>query len=424
MLAILSDYAFHQAARVRNGYRWYRLVKEQTQHLMPFWSDQDIQRITQNLRTQGQLLLASPPFVASSEIKFAFNQKIETQTAPPTTQHSNEAVAPGPIAPQWAPSAEICARLAEQNVPAAFIREQVPEFVTYWRERGDSQRSWGAKFQTHCLRRWRQFEDRRAREQKQQAAQSPLPEDWQPDDHVLSQLSQEGIPLAYITECANRFKLYYRDTGAAMSSWTMTFYAWVKRDWEEKQTPFLPNRKPIAMSNDWLPAQHSVDYLKKMAVDDQFIEDCVPEFIHKWIEQGSYRNNWGDLFCQHVSTQWNFIQQGLTPNPVATLITDQWQPSAECTELLHTQCEMPTEFIQAQIPEFVLYWRNRAEPRHSWDSIYIRHLKFIWARQNQLANNATGNTLTPYERQQSGDQPSSTRDASLSQRLNDRSWAY
>lgn len=424
MIALLSDYTFHQSARVRNGYHWYRVTSEQAAYLMPFWNAQDIQRISQTLRTQGQLLLASAPFAASGELKFAFNHKHTESPSAMPARPDTAAVAASPIAANWSPSDEILARLAEQNIPNAFIRELVPEFVTYWRERGDSQRSWGAKFQALCLRRWRQFEDRQAREQKLQAAQTPLPEHWQPDDHVLAQLSQEGIPLAHINECANRFRLYYRETGAVMSSWTMTFYAWVKRDWEEKQTPFLPNRKPVAMSNDWRPADHSLAYLRKMEVDDQFIDDCVPEFIHKWIEQGSYRNNWGDLFCQHVSRQWNFLQQGITPNPVATLIEERWQPSAECTELLHQQCEMPIEFIQAQIPEFVLYWRNRSEPRHSWDSIYIRHLKFIWARQNQLGNTATGGTLTPYERQQSGDQPSSTRDASLSQRLTDRSWAY
>ncbi|BFM09052.1 DnaT-like ssDNA-binding domain-containing protein [Halioxenophilus aromaticivorans] len=424
LVAILADYAFHQPARIRNGYRWYRLTQEQAGHLMPFWNGQDIQRITQTLRSQGLLLLASAPFAASGELKFAFNQKVDENQSPAPVKQDVPMVAASPIAAHWSPGSEITARLAEHNIPDAFIRELVPEFVTYWRERGDSQRSWGAKFQSFCVRRWRQYEDRRAREQKMQAAQTPLPEQWQPDDHVLKQLSQEGIPMAYINDCASRFRLYYRETGAVMSSWAMTFYAWVKRDWEEKQTPFLPNRKPVAMSNDWRPAEHSVEYLKKMEVDDQFIEDCVPEFIHKWIEQGSYRNNWGDLFCQHVGTQWNFLRQGITPTKVATLITDQWQPSPECVELLQNQCEMPGEFIQSQLPEFVLYWRNRSEPRHSWDSIYIRHLKYIWARQNQLGSNANGNALTPHERQQASDRPSSTRDASLAARLTDRSWAY
>jgi len=422
LMAVLADYAFYQAARVRNGYRWYRLTAEQAAHLMPFWSAEDIQRISQTLRTRGQLLLASAPFASSGELKFAFNQRLSAPA--PAMASDSVAVAASPMASNWQPSGETLTRLAEQNIPTGFAREQLPEFVTYWRERGDSQRSWGAKFQSFVVRRWRQFEDRRAREQKLQAAQAPLAENWQPDDHVLAQLSQEGIPMAHINDCANRFRLYYRETGAVVSSWSMTFYAWVKRDWEEKQTPFLPNRKPVAMSSAWQPAAHSVEYLTKMGVDDQFIDDCVPEFVHKWVEQGSYRNNWGDLFCQHVGTQWNFLQQGIAPNPVATVIEPDWQPSTECVELLHQQCEMPMDFITAQIPEFVLYWRNRSEPRHSWDSIYIRHLKFIWARENKLNTATDSSALTNYERQQAGDRPSNTRDIPLAQRLTDRSWAY
>jgi hypothetical protein len=308
------------------------------------------------------------------------------------------------------------ARLAEMNIPAQFAREQLSEFVSYWRERGESHRTWGSKFQTYVLRRWRQFEQQQAQEQKRQAQHSRLPEYWQPDDQVIAQLSQEGIPLAHINDSANRFRLYYRDTGNTSASWAMAFYSWVKKDWDEKQTPFLNNRKPVAMQGDWSPGSHTVEYLQGLGIDSQFIRECVPEFVHKWIEQGSYRNNWGDVFSQHVSKQWNFFLEGITPNPVASIISPQWQPGTECIELLQTQCEMSAEFINAQLPEFVLYWRNRAEPKHSWDSIFIRHLKYVWARQHQLSGND--------ERQQASNQQRSTRDISLTEQLTDRSWAY
>ena len=245
LMALLADYAFYQPARVRNGYHWYRITREQSQHLMPFWSDEDIQRISQNLRIKGQLLLASPPFASSGELKFAFTQRAEQASPTQTATAPEAAVANSPMPANWTPNKEVLARLAEHNIPAGFIREQIPEFVTYWRERGESHRSWGAKFQAAVVRRWRQYEQHRAREQQNQARQTPLPEDWQPDEQVLAQLSQEGIPLAHINDCANRFKLYYRDTGTTVSSWAMTFYAWVKKDWDEKQLPFLANRKQI-----------------------------------------------------------------------------------------------------------------------------------------------------------------------------------
>lgn len=422
LLAVLSEFAFHQPARVRNGYHWFRLTANQAHTYMPFWAAEDIQRISQNLRARGQLLLASAPFQSSGELKFAFAQKRTTTDQPPT--ENNPAVAVSPIPANWTPSKEILARLAEHNIPSGFCRELVPEFVTYWRERGEAHRSWGSKFQALAVRRWRQFEQQRARDQQHNAQQKQLAADWSPDEQVLAQLSQEGIPLAHIQDCANRFKLYYRETGATVSSWTMTFYAWVKKDWEEKQTPFLANRKPVAMNSQWAPAEHTLDYLKQLEIDEQFIAECVPEFVHKWIENGSYRSNWGDLFSQHVSNQWAHFQQGITPNKVASLVSNQWQPSTECLELLLQQCEMPLEFIQAQIPEFVLYWRNRAEAKHSWDSVFIRHLKFVWAKQHQLSQDPTGKLAAPHERQQTGDRQRNTRDIPLAEQLNDHSWAY
>ncbi len=424
LMAILADYSFHQPARVRNGYNWYRLTREQTEHLMPFWSPDDIQRLSQTLRSRGQLLLASAPFASSGELKFAFNQKLaETPEAPAPAQARGVATS-APMSADWSPSEEIFARLAQQGIPENFTREQIPEFVTYWRERGESHRTWGSKFQNYIVRRWRQFEDRRAREQKQQAQQTPLPENWQPDEQVIAQLSQESIPLAHIEDCANRFRLYYRETGTVVASWSMTFYAWVKKDWEEKQVPFLANRKPVPMTSDWQPAAHTKNYLQQLDIDGQFIDECVPEFVHKWIEQGSFRNNWGDVFSQHVSNQWAHFRQGISANPTASIIGQDWQPSPECLDLLQNQCEMALEFVQAQIPEFVLYWRNRAEPKHSWDSIFIRHLKYIWARQHQLSAGHSGANNGQNEKQQPGDRPSQTRDIPLAQRLTDRSWAY
>ncbi len=425
LISVLKEFSFYQDARVRNGFRWYRLQKHHAQALLPFWNDADIERISQQMRNQGLLLLASAPFTTCGELKFAFNEREQQQES-----QSREATAPQPeftggqklpITPNWQPNPETLTRIGEHAIPESFTRAQVPEFVSYWRERGDGQRAWGAKFQTHVLRRWRQHQTDQARLQKNQSQQTTLPPNWQPDNQVVAQLRNEDIPLAHVEDCANRFRLYYHETGTTTASWSMTFYSWVKKDWQEKETPFLPNRKPVSMTSQWRPAEHTITYLAQLDIDRQFISECIPEFVHKWIENGGFRSNWGDLFSQHVSKQWAYFREGVEINPTATLINQQWQPSIECRELLQRQCEMSETFINAQIPEFVLYWRNRGEPKHSWDSIFIRHSKYIWAKQHQLSTNQQthGN-----EKQQSGDPKRSTRDVSLEENLSDRSWAY
>lgn len=433
MIAVLNEFCVYQPSQIRNQFRWFRLDNTQAQILFPFWSAFDLDRVVQQLRGQGVLLIASAPFSSSGELRFAFNRRIEQEA-----NQSGETSARGqysegrntnfssPIAPNWQPNADTLARIREHGIPEQFVRALVPEFVTYWRERGDTSRAWGAKFQSHALRQYRQFQTDQARQQRQQSQQTTLPPNWQPDHQVVAQLRAEDIPLNYIDECATRFRLYYHETGTTSASWGMVFYSWVKKDWQEKETPFLPNKKPVSMTNQWQPAAHTVEYLEKLDIDPQFIDDCVAEFVHKWIENGSFRNNWGDLFCQHVSKQWTYFREGVTVNPTATIINNDWAPTPECVELLKTQCEMDETFIASQIPEFILYWRNRGEPKHSWDSIFIRHLKYVWAKQHQLINHSTGNELAnqSHERQQSGDPKRSTRDISLEESLTDRSWAY
>ncbi|GLS25299.1 hypothetical protein GCM10007877_10130 [Marinibactrum halimedae] len=484
---------------------------------MPFWTSLDVQRLSQSLRDQGCLLLASAPYEESRELRFSLNLKalktllhpqtpvdksIEASTAPvhnpppPTFLPSNSSVSPGmqspevqspevqspevqsqgaqttgtihqghrespfrnanfphrrdrfvpgarPIPPNWQPAQETLQRIMQQHyIPETFINSQLPEFITYWRESGEAHRSWGAKFQSHVLRKWRQHENDQARLHKQQMEQTPIHSQWTPDEEVIQQLSQESIPLTFINDCVAPFRLYYKDTNQTNRSWNMKFFNWVKEDWQKKETPFLADRKPVPMRTDWQPADYTLNYLSDhLGIDRQFVKECVPEFVHKWMEKGGFRNNWGDLFSQHVSTQWAYFEQGISINPKASPITEQWTPSAECLELLQTQCEMSAEFIRAQIPEFILYWRNRGEIKHSWDSVFIRHLKYIWAKQHELSHTPpvvsttltnTNNTINAnttqqgraHEGQQPAHQQRRTRDISLEESLTDRSWAY
>ena len=60
------------------------------------------------------------------------------------------------------------------------------------------------------------------------------------------------------------------------------------------------------------------------------------------------------------------------------------------------------QFARDLIPEFVLYWRDKNELHHSWNTKFLQHVKYRWVRRNQ-------------------DHPNTKVDAF--ERLSDRSWA-
>jgi hypothetical protein len=41
------------------------------------------------------------------------------------------------------------------------------------------------------------------------------------------------------------------------------------------------------------------------------------------------------------------------------------------------------DFAEAQLKEFVLYWRDRNEIHRSWNTKFLQHVKYKWAQQAQ-----------------------------------------
>ncbi len=428
LLSVLGDMTHYRQGQNNNGYIWYQVPVEQLQSMTPFWNAADLERICNSLRDKGILLLASALMQAGHNLKFAFNDRQQQATlAPQTAAPAMPTAAALSTAPQpnrasvipanWQPDQNTLTLLSQLNIPEHFAREQVPEFVAYWRESGQPQRTWGSKFVNHIKRKWEQHRTLLARADKAQT----MSDSWAPKAETLQQLANDGIPTAFIQRQLTRFRLYYQQEGSSKNAWDMTFYSWVKEDWDKQDTPFIDKRQSSPMQAQWRPEQHTFDYLRNSyGIDPDFIDECVPEFIHKWIEKNAYHSEWGNIFAQHVIEQWRFVQAGIARNPQPEIIRSNWQPSTDCVELLVQQSGVAIDFIRQQIPEFVLYWSNRGQPMHSWDNIFIRNVKHQWAKRLQMsltqANQHAG--------QQNVNQSTRTKDRAVSEQLSDRSWAY
>jgi len=218
MLSVLNERTRHEPGQNNNGYAWFILSHTEILALFPFWGTRDIQRVITQLREQGVLLVASAPFEQSETFKFSFNEKrLEQSKNSLTTQATNqnahsqvnyipqngshsvgsssmshstinsstinsrqnnspprfenvEVSEPPPgqhaflsknfIAQNWQPDQNTLDQIAQHAIPTEFCYQQVPEFITYWHERGEAHRSWGSKFLQHVIRQWRSFEEK------------------------------------------------------------------------------------------------------------------------------------------------------------------------------------------------------------------------------------------------------------------------
>ncbi|MEP3857534.1 MAG: DnaT-like ssDNA-binding domain-containing protein [Porticoccus sp.] len=347
LLQLLNELMCHGKPERQGDYDWLNIDSGQLQKFAPFWSLADLQRVVGSLRDKGILLVASPPLTEANLLRFAFNEQCTDNsntakpgkfpaTLPTTPAHQSTR----PISPDWRPENDVLQQLAQYNIPAAFIADQLPEFITYWTERGEPRYSWGSKFIKHVLRLWR----------------------------------------AQQTETARR----------------------------GQDTP---------ISRDWQPSQDAMEILtRQAAINRNFVEDAIPEFVLYWLERGESSSTWNSRFIMHVKRQWarytHTMEQDTMPRPLAA----DWQPREELFEVL-TLANIPRDFAERLVPEFVLYWRDSGQLYGSWNTKFLQQVKREWSRhQTHTQDSSDG-------KKQRSDRPGSTRSRTLVDELSDRSWA-
>lgn len=62
------------------------------------------------------------------------------------------------------------------------------------------------------------------------------------------------------------------------------------------------------------------------------------------------------------------------------MLSRQWQPDRDLLAQL-AQYGIPHSFTLEQVGEFVTYWTERNEPRHSWSARFLKHVIRLWREQ-------------------------------------------
>ena len=359
LLQCLGDASEGMESEVSGRYKWFYLNTAQLKQRLPFWRETDLQRIAENLRQQGVILIGSAPVTESRELRYAFNEASARVHAAASEPAVKENTVPGPeeygprahpITANWRPDETSISRLAQHGVPSHFAHDQSAEFVHYWSERGEARHSWGNRFVTHALRKWHEFEARQ----------------------------QAGKPV--------------RIDSAA---------------WDSPRQNTRQN-EPQPMTKQWRPSTDAMEILEiQVGIHNNFVEDAIPEFILYWGEKGDRCNTWNARFINHVKRQWAEFQHSIKNEKKPSVMTSDWQPGNDVYDVLKF-ARIEVEFARNLVPEFVMYWRDRNEMRPSWNTQFLQFAKRQWQCQNLAQNDPSLRA---------------TRERSLVEDLSDRSWA-
>ncbi len=332
LLQLLQECRSHGTPEQNQGFEWFTVASEKLLSLVPFWREDDILRLSAGLHEKGLLLIGGAPFSSQRDFRFAFNDGVATsitqspQTSSQTNsqtnsqQHSNQRQQPAynhsattatpyngiptsakTMGNSWQPSQDAMRQLSQLGVTQLFAQQQIPQFVTYWRERNVPRHSWESKFIKEVWRQWQQAEASSHRRRQEVA----LTNEWRPSRDALQILiGQGGINSNFVEDSIPEFILYWRDRGDLSSTWDSKFIQHIRRQWQFFSGMMEQDSMPRKIEAQWQPRASVYDVLQMANINRQFAEQLVPEFILYWQENGMPQRSWSTKFLQFVKRQW------------------------------------------------------------------------------------------------------------------------
>ena len=247
-----------------------------------------------------------------------------------------------------------------------------------------------------------------------------LPVHWSPSEDLLQLLGlNHNIPRQFALDQLEDFIFYWRERGETSHAWENKFRQHVVSNWRRQQSQGskFQVEAPTALDNHWQPSADAMEIMARGGIDRDFIEQAVPEFILYWRERGAAPKELNSKFIQHIRIQWARYTSSLEHSTEPKRIVDHWQPSADVYDNLRMS-HIDLDFARSVLPEFIVYWKDSNQAHTSWNSKFLQHVKYHWAKRHQLQQ-----TDKSHGGQQGTDSTGRTRDRSLEDDLTDTSWA-
>lgn len=325
LLQTLSELLIHRGlTRAEDSRRrWLNINIDANElvELLPFWDQQKIQAVLCSLQNLG--LIRTERAERGEKIWIAIEQTDKQGTAtnkpaaasqpgkapakPAVTNRTREVLTkPGNqelnnlIPPNWQPDKNWIRLCQQHSIPEEFIESLVPEFVAYWRERGQARFSWGNAFYKHVLKEWRHEQTRRGAHE----LASTMSPDWRPSQDATDILEKSGVSSSFIEDAIPEFVLYWRERGVVHGAWNTKFIEHIRRQWAKFSASFGVDDIPRQIPEDWQPSAECYEILALAEIDAEYASSKVPEFVMYWRDSKQARASWNTVFLQFIKMDW------------------------------------------------------------------------------------------------------------------------
>lgn len=271
---------------------------------LPFLPDGELQRICKHLSDLGLLQVHSAPFGQQAVFSFSLaSQKTASQqAAKPAPAIAKKPNTANTISPKFKPNQDCIKQIQQHGIPLAFAKAQLPEFISYWHERGEVSHAWNNKFLQRVVKAWQQHKSDLPFAISSET--KAMANAWQPSADAFDILVNIGIKQDFIKSCIPEFILYWQERGDVTNTWNSKFVQHVKRQWAKFTSTLKFDSDPKLIQSNWQPADEVFDIIAMANIDANFARQQIPEFVLYWQESKQLHNSWNSKFLQHVKYRW------------------------------------------------------------------------------------------------------------------------
>ena len=211
---------------------------------------------------------------------------------------------------------------------------------------------------------------------------------------------EEAILLEYIKENESLDKISLKQINAHLGFWTESrtsdlLNKLIKRGLVMESnlggTIYFSSRKPNQVSkpiieNTWMPEKEVFDQITEYGIPEDFAYLHIDDFKKLNEERNQKDKNWGVKFLRFVIKKWRHQEVEENKKKKMKPMEKTWLPDDDALEIL-IKSGINEDFIDKEIPEFILYWTERKEESDIWNSKFIAHIRRQWGRFKDVKEN-------------------------------------
>ena len=191
--------------------------------------------------------------------------------------------------------------MINHGIPRPFIERALASFMLYNGSEPETQ------FRQHILNRWRDTQQRTAKQSSAHAFEiatpAPFDRDWIPSQDALDILAQADIDIIFAESVRAEFILYWSERGGPPKEVNSRFVEHVRRRWLKHTSQMHHSTEPTRIPRNWEPDTSVYETLRLAGIEQADAQALLPEFVMYWVDSNEVHTSWNSKFLQHVKRQ-------------------------------------------------------------------------------------------------------------------------